>query len=78
MAAPVSSEETRERLQKLAVDHLEEMARLAIFKAINQVLGGQDLLFLSGLGIDGRRKMLDVFIKECRKLKKENANGQWP
>lgn len=63
--------EKTERLKKLLLDHLEVRAKEELLGTITRILGDADILFLSGLGIDGRQKILDVFIKQCRILKKE-------
>lgn len=64
--------EKTEQLKKLLLEHLELRAREELLGTITRVLGDADILFLSGLGIDGRQKMLDIFIKQCKLLKKEN------
>lgn len=51
--------------------HLQEQARLAILNAINTVSTQGDIFILSALGIDGRQKMLDLFIRECQSLMEE-------
>lgn len=60
-----------DRLRALLTTSLENRAREEILAAIANVLGDGDLMFLSGLGIDGRQKMLDIFIEQCRLLSKE-------
>jgi hypothetical protein len=51
------------------LSHLQKVAETEIRSAIIRVLGKGDIIMLSGLGIDGRTEMLDVFINECQKLK---------
>lgn len=53
---------------------LAKEARGAIYDAINRVVAEGDLMVLGALGVDGRQKILDVFIEECQKLKEEFSN----
>ena len=55
--------------------NLKERVRTSVVQLITQAVGENDLLLLSALGIDGRGKMLDVFIEECQHLKEEFGNG---
>jgi len=42
--------------------------------AVIQILGDGDLVILSALGIDGRQEILDIFIEQCKQLKKEMSD----
>lgn len=64
-------QKAKRAVKRLLVMHLETKAREAFLKALGSVLTEGDVLFLTGMGILGRKKMLDVFIKQCKILKKE-------
>ena len=50
---------------------LSKSAQLLLVNLLTQLLSEGDILILSLMGVDGRQKILDVFIKECQKLKEE-------
>lgn len=52
---------------------LSTKVRAAVSQTLMGLVGENDLLLLSALGIDGRQKILDVFIEECGTLKEEFA-----
>lgn len=68
--SPEKIEETRRQL----IQQLEIKARNSLLQVINEVLGVGDLIMLSALNVDGRQKMLDVFIEQCQLLKKEMSD----
>ena len=55
-------------------DSLRARVRNSLMSVIQDALSEGDLLLLSALGIDGRPKILDVFMEECQILKKELEN----
>lgn len=65
------SQKAKRAVNKLLIAHLEMRARSAFIAAMGDVLKESDVLFLTAMGICGRKKMLDVFIKQCKLLKKE-------
>ena len=50
---------------------LQERAKIVILKVLGETIASGELLFLSGLGVDGNQEMLDALIKACKQLKKE-------
>lgn len=50
---------------------LRNRVRSSFMAVMEATLSEGDLLLLSALGVDGRHKILDVFIEECQSLKKE-------
>jgi hypothetical protein len=70
-AKAAQSQKAKRAIKKLLLAHLEEKARVAFLEAIASVLKDGDILFLTAMGICGKKKMLDVFIEQCKILKKE-------
>jgi len=50
---------------------IEAHAAQAITNAMNQVAGEGDFLVLGALGVDARKKILEVFITRCQKMLSE-------
>ena len=71
---PVKFPELENVTRKMEED-LRKNARTSILQLLASVVGQNDLLLLAALGIDGRAKILDVFIEECQTLKEEFAHG---
>jgi hypothetical protein len=55
-------------------NELKTKVKNTVSLVLMDILKENDLLLLSALGIDGRQKILDVFIEECQALK-EGLNG---
>lgn len=53
---------------------LRDKAKMQLTFAVIQILGDGDLVILSALGIDGRQEILDIFIEQCKQLKKEMSD----
>lgn len=56
-------------------NELKAKARNAVNGLVMGLLGQNDMLLLSALGIDAKEKILDVLIEECKSLKEEPKNG---
>lgn len=54
-----------------AEHRLRESAEALVPTVISKLLSDGDIMILSLMGIDARSKILDVFIEQCTKLKKE-------
>ena len=52
---------------------LREKARRAVTALMVECLGNQDLMLLSGLGVDGPKKLLQIFVEEANKLLNEES-----
>ena len=64
-----------ETFVKEAEERLVLEAETMIPSFISQLLSEGDVLILSVLGVDAKRKILDVFINQCQKLKGDLENG---
>jgi len=51
--------------------NLRTAIKTAVSRLLMESLGQNDALLLSALGIDGKEKILDLFIEECQHLKGE-------
>lgn len=65
------TQHAQERLIRDLKDSLRAKGREQILLAITTVLGDGDVMFLSGLGVDGRQELLNSFIQVCNELKEE-------
>ena len=54
---------------------LRTRVRSSVGYVLMNILSENDVLLLSALGIDGRQKILDVFMEECQSLKEDFQNG---
>jgi hypothetical protein len=69
------------RVTETLQTELQTKVKSSIGNVLMGFLGQNDVLLLSALGIDGRAKILDVFIEVCGALKEEkygtSRTGKW-